>query len=110
MLVERSNDSKFQAKFEIDVNGGFRYAINNLVGTWVKGTAVDDPIIFDPAQDPIGDLEGIPADELGSRSRCVNAETQKRLSTQVSPHSLSLATRLAICDILPTWLVHALIG
>lgn len=74
MLVAREDNSKFQAKFEIDVHGGFGYAISELVENWIRRTAIDDPIIFDPSHGPMGDLEGIPRDELGKLASDDNLE------------------------------------
>lgn len=55
ILVARKNNSKFQAKFGIDVHGGFGYAISELMEIWMRRTAIDDPIIFDPTHNPVGD-------------------------------------------------------
>ncbi|KAK6538632.1 hypothetical protein TWF694_010210 [Orbilia ellipsospora] len=65
VLVERKTDSKFQANFKIAARGGFGYKIQSLKDKWLYKTAIDDPIIFDPARPPMGDLEGIEASELG---------------------------------------------
>jgi hypothetical protein len=59
MLVERKSNAKFQAKFDIVVRGGFGYSIEALKDKWLRKTAVDDPIIFDPSRDIMGDLEGL---------------------------------------------------
>jgi hypothetical protein len=65
ILVERENDLKFEAGFNIAVRGGFGVAANNLEDKWLRRTTVDDPIIFDPSCPPFGDLQGIDRTELG---------------------------------------------
>ncbi|KAI0469387.1 hypothetical protein F4859DRAFT_516319 [Xylaria cf. heliscus] len=65
MLVERKSDSKFQADFKIAARGGFGYVIQELKDRWLYRTAIDDPIIFDPSKEPMGDLVGVDATKLG---------------------------------------------
>ncbi|KAM0344166.1 hypothetical protein ACHAPU_007888 [Fusarium lateritium] len=65
ILVERKSDAKFQADFKIAAKGGFGYKIQGLKDKWLYKTAVDDPVVFDPAKTPMGDLEGIDALQLG---------------------------------------------
>jgi hypothetical protein len=65
MLVERKSDSKFQASFKIAARGGIGYMVQHLKDRWLRKTTIDDPIIFDPAKQPIGELQGIDPKNLG---------------------------------------------
>ncbi|KAH7157943.1 hypothetical protein B0J13DRAFT_543145 [Dactylonectria estremocensis] len=65
ILVERKSDNKFEADFKIAAKGGFGYKIQQLKDKWLYRTAIDDPVIFDPKKEPMGDLEGVDANELG---------------------------------------------
>ncbi|WAO96318.1 Hypothetical protein NCS54_01398700 [Fusarium falciforme] len=65
ILIERKGSAKFQADFKIAASGGFGYKIQELKNRWLYKTAIDDPVIFDPEKDPMGDLEGVDANELG---------------------------------------------
>ncbi|KAM7221642.1 hypothetical protein V8F06_003033 [Rhypophila decipiens] len=65
MLVQRKSNSKFQADFKIAARGGFGYVIQELKDRWLYKTAIDDPIIFDPSKEAMGDLEGVDPAHLG---------------------------------------------
>ncbi|KAL6796989.1 hypothetical protein J3E68DRAFT_320846 [Trichoderma sp. SZMC 28012] len=65
MLVERKSDSKFQAVFEIAAHSGFGYKVQEFKERWLHRTAIDDPIVFDPAKPAMGDLQGVDSMNLG---------------------------------------------
>ncbi len=58
VLLERSGDADFEAKFTLDVKAGFRYTASK-VWTWCTGRAeIDDPIVFRPSKSS-QDVKGI---------------------------------------------------
>lgn len=59
ILVERKSNVKFQAKFDIVVKSGFGYSVEALKDKWLRKTAIDDPIIFDPSKDIPGSFKGL---------------------------------------------------
>ncbi|KID79733.1 uncharacterized protein G6M90_00g016590 [Metarhizium brunneum] len=75
ILLQRTGTGKFQAKFGFAARGGFGYRLEELTNRWLRRTAVDDPIIFDPSADPIGsDLDGMKIDQQELRKLKVGSE------------------------------------
>jgi len=70
VLLERKSEADFVGKFKIELNGGFRFVTQELLGRferYCRRIRLDDPINFAPAKKPRqGKVVGLPASSLGS--------------------------------------------
>lgn len=81
VLVERDSDAPFRGDFSIDIDAGY-WESRGKKWKWASGTAVDDPIIYDPAELPFGEVEGV---NDGHLAKYRNAKELAALATRLAP-------------------------
>lgn len=67
ILIRRDSYDYFTARIKVEAGVGIRYGLRSALQSLLGKTPKDDPVIFDPRAEPLGDLpEGMDRENLGN--------------------------------------------